>query len=102
MEKLKLQEIINKEGYNIAIHDSTKIHSFTMEREYFLDVFEIRYENSIDLNKPIKGLKETLDSFVASSNQEIQSTSIQDTDIDIILYTDIHFNKIFGIVNFFK
>jgi hypothetical protein len=102
MEKLKLQEIINKEGYNITIHDSAKIHSFTMEREYFLDIFEIRYENSIDLNRPIKGLKETLDSFVDSSNKEIQSTSIQDTDIDIILYTDIHFNKIFGIVNFFK
>ena len=66
MEILKLQEIINKQGIINSISESTKINSFIMEREYFLDVFEIRYETSIDMNRPIKGLKETLELFSAS------------------------------------
>ncbi|RKS97844.1 hypothetical protein [Chryseobacterium defluvii] len=100
MEKTVLQEILQKIDKDIIILDSTKIDSFIMDREYFLDVFETRYEISLEINKPIKGLKETLDSFRASSDKEIKSTSINDSNFDIILYTDIHFNKVYGIVNF--
>lgn len=100
MEKSKLQEIINKYYNNIIISETAEINSFTMEREYFLDVFEIRYEVSIDMNKPIKGFREALESFSASSDQKIQSTSISDIKINIIIYSDIHFNNIFGVLNF--
>lgn len=100
MANLNLQEIVNKYYKNTPISNTAEIHSFTMDREYFLDVFEIRYEISIDLKRPIKGLKETLNSFKASSNTEIQSTSIKDYNINIIIYTDLLFKKVYGILDF--
>lgn len=100
MKKLEVQKIINNYYDDIVISETAKISSFIMDREYFLDVFEIRYERSIEINSPIKGFKEALDNFRASTEQEIQSISISDFEINITIYTDVHLNKVFGVLNF--
>lgn len=100
MKFSRIKEILNRYFDNEIIFDTAEINSFIMDRDYFLDVFETRYEISIDLNRPIEGLKETLDAFNKSSAKEIQSTSIKDANINAILYTDPSFEKVYGIVNF--
>ncbi|MCT3834892.1 hypothetical protein HZQ12_14170 [Elizabethkingia anophelis] len=102
MERIKLQEIINKYYNDIFIPDIVEINSFVMDREYFLDIFQVRYEISIEINRPIKGLEETLNTIRNICETKIQSTSIEGSNINLIIYTNSSFNEIYGIVNFFK
>lgn len=100
MNKIRLQEIINSYYENLIITDDVKIESFSMNRDYFLDVFGIRYERSEEINKPIIGLKDVLESFTLSKVDQIQSTSVEGSNISLIIYTDVSYNDIFGVVNF--
>ena len=100
MNILRLNKILTKFYDKKIVLDKKEINSFIMDRDYFLDVFETRYEISIEMNRPIKGLKETLDLFRESCSDKICSTSIKNSTIDIILYTDPFFDEVYGIVEF--
>ena len=101
MNASKIVDQVIELYYNQRIpHDKLSINSFVMKKDYFLDVFSTRYAISLDLNKPIKGLRESLDTIKVLPDQEIQSISVVGDNIDLIIYSDINFNDVYGVLNF--
>ncbi len=83
-----------------VLQDNAEIKIYKMERDYFLDVFGVRFEISLDLNKPIKGLKETLDIIQNISDKQIAYITVKTISQDMIIYTDLDIEKVYGIINF--
>lgn len=74
-------------------------HSFIMERENFLFVFERRLKNAKSRGKIIKGLQETLAKFQTSEFQKILSHSFELNNYPYLIYTDEEITKLFGIID---
>lgn len=96
----KINLLLRKNNIDLSVNEKSIIDSFEMNKEYFLDVFLIRHNISLELNKPIIGLKEVLDNVEKIKNDKILSTSIKTNNIDIILYSDESYLEFYGVISF--
>lgn len=100
MNITKFQKIVSQFYPEIVLSNNAEINIFEMTREYYLDVFKLRYESSLERNIKILGLKETLENFERSNALKIKSTSIESQNYSLIMYSIPDFSEIYGVVNF--
>jgi hypothetical protein len=98
IEKINL--LLRNNNIDIELKENIFINSFEMDEKYFLDVFWTRYEVSLDLNRPINGLKEVLEKVERLKVEKIISTSIEIDGTEIIIYTDKYFLEYYGLIKF--
>lgn len=96
----KINSLLRKNNVDIELKEDNFINSFEMDKKYFLDVFWTRYEISLDLNRPIFGLKEVLEKVEISKVEKILSTSIEINSAEFIIYTDKYFLEYYGLIKF--
>ena len=104
MEKIdrKLKELLWGTLYSDLLNSNTKLiyHRIQMDRDDFLDDFNIRYESNIRNGIEIDGFRDVLKNIKESIFEVVICHSLENDSFDIAVYTNVETSILFGIINF--
>jgi hypothetical protein len=101
--KVKITHLVKKYANDEVLNQILKdldfdLESFDSDKYSFLDVHEARLATNRKMNNVVYGLEETVNNIKNSNTPVIVTNLIEKLDREAIIYTDINYSILFGII----